>query len=211
MPEITHSNCLHKFSIWRPLWWCRSLKHHHFCIPEIENPILGFFLIPLVKSFVLCNSPKRSTRWIFNSFKIGQVINSEVPSDLLLPNKVYLGHLSLPYLVYLIKHTSNCLINSAVRGLFATAKLLYLYLSFLCTLSILISIHPSYHPMLPFPNGKHINRTHGIWNVFLEAWVSIITMLSEVPLHCSPKDWWIVLQKYMGACEYRFLDCHQLW
>ena len=35
------------------LLWCRSLKHHHFCIPEIKNPILGFFLIPLVKSFVL--------------------------------------------------------------------------------------------------------------------------------------------------------------
>jgi hypothetical protein len=33
--------------------WCCSLKHHHFCIPEIEIPILGFFLIPLVKSLVL--------------------------------------------------------------------------------------------------------------------------------------------------------------
>ena len=33
--------------------WCSSPRHHHFCIPKIEILILGFFLIPLVKSFVL--------------------------------------------------------------------------------------------------------------------------------------------------------------
>ena len=33
--------------------WCRSLRHHHFCIPEIEIPILVFLLIPLLKSFAL--------------------------------------------------------------------------------------------------------------------------------------------------------------
>jgi len=61
---------------------------------------------------------------------------------------------------------SNWLINSMARGLFATAKLLYLY----CT------SHPYKHPSIassdaPIPTGKHINRIHGIWiwNVFLEA------------------------------------------
>src|SRR6266545_8329760 len=75
---------------------------------------------------------------------------------------------------YLIKCACNCLRNSTVRGLFATPKLLYLYLSFLCTLSIPVSTHPPYHPMLPFPNGKHINRIHGIWNVLLQC---------DTPLH----------------------------
>ena len=33
--------------------WCCSLRARHFCIPEIDVPNLGFFLIPLVESFVL--------------------------------------------------------------------------------------------------------------------------------------------------------------
>src|ERR1700676_675825 len=46
-------------------------------------------------------------------------------------------------MAYLIKHMSNWLINSMARGLFATAKLLYLY----CTLPIPIGIHPSNAPI----------------------------------------------------------------
>jgi len=38
-----------------------------------------------------------------------------------------------------------------------------------------------------------------------------VSVVNNVPLHCSPKGWWIVLQKYMGACKTWFLNCHQLW
>lgn len=84
---------------------------------------------------------------------------------------------------------SNCLINSTMGGLFVTAKFLYLYLSLICTFPFPMGIHWPYHPILPFPNGKSTNRIHGIWNVFLEAWISIITMLSEVFLHHLQKKY----------------------
>ena len=43
---------VHYMILNKPLWCC-SLRAHHFCIPEIDVPNLGFFLIPLVESFVL--------------------------------------------------------------------------------------------------------------------------------------------------------------
>ena len=143
-----------------------------------------FFSYPSCEK--LCfNGPKRSTRQIFDSLKIDWVINFEVPQDLPLSNKAYLGCLSLPNMAYLIKHMSNWLINLMARGLFATAKLLYLY----CTLPIPISIHPLYHLMLQFPTGKHINRIHGIWiwNVFLQALWGISSLLPKRLMNCIAK------------------------
>ena len=88
----------------------------------------------------LCfNDPKRSTRQIYDSLKIDQVINFELRQYLPLPNKAYHEHLQLLYMVYLIKNMSNCFINSTVRGMFVTAKLLYLHL--LCTHHIHITMH----------------------------------------------------------------------
>jgi len=84
-----------------------SLRHHHFCIPEIEIPILGFFPIPLVKSFVLMvqRDPQdrclMASKWLSYNFK--------VPQDLPLPNKAYLGCLSFPNMAYIIKHMAHTL------------------------------------------------------------------------------------------------------
>ncbi len=73
---------------------------------------------------------------------------------------------------YLIKCACNCLRNSTVRGLFATPKLLYLYLSFLCTLSIPVSTHPRQFGVsggagdtAGVENGEEIEVAEG-WVVF---------------------------------------------
>ena len=71
-----------------------------------RDPNFGFFSYPSGEK--LCfNGPKRSTRQIFDSLKIDQVINVEVPQDLPLPNRAYLGRLSLPSMAYLIKHMAH--------------------------------------------------------------------------------------------------------
>ena len=130
-----------------------------------------------VFSYSSCEKPcisslKNFTRQIFNIFKIDQVINFKRLTILPLPNKAYLGHLFIPYLVYLnnlIKYLSNWLIYSMMWRLFVAAKLLHLNVGLLGTLSFSVSIHPLYHPMFLLLNGKHINQGHGIRNIFLEA------------------------------------------
>jgi len=60
----------------------------------------------------------------------------------------------MPNREYLIKCFRNRFVNSTMRGLFATAKFLYLGFE---PLWYPVSIHPPDHLMFPLPNGHQIN------------------------------------------------------
>ena len=168
-----------------------------------------------VFSYSSCEKPcisslKNFTRQIFNIFKTDQVINFKRLTILPLPNKAYLGCLSIPYLVYLnslIKYFSNWLIYSMMWRLFVAAKLLYLNMGLLGALSFSVSIHPSYHPMFPLPNGKHINQGHGIRNIFFGGRSKGFCGTGHAVLSRNQIIHW---GGTMRPCKYWVFNCQQL-
>ena len=67
-------------------------------------------------------------------------------------------------------------------------KLLDLNLSFFSTLTLLVCLHPLNHTVLPLLNGWKLNWCKSFWNIHPQPIISIITMLPQILLHCSPGE-----------------------
>ena len=72
LPVHTSSLVNYRFRVHLGFLWCKSLKHHQFCIAEIGRPNLALFLIPLVKVVLLVIQTKLSDRFLIGS-KLGEL------------------------------------------------------------------------------------------------------------------------------------------
>lgn len=74
-----------------------------------------------------------------------------------------------------------------MRSLLTRTIFLHLKLCIFCIFACPVSLHLLINLVLSFSNHLNINWCQGLRHVLLECVKSIITMVSEIPLYCSPE------------------------
>ncbi|KAF8235345.1 hypothetical protein L208DRAFT_1541838 [Tricholoma matsutake] len=75
-----------------------------------------------------------------------------------------------------------------MRFIFCRAELLDLKLSCFWAQTSPICLHPSNHLVFPLPDHGNLNRSKCSWHIFLKTRKCVITVVSQVLLDCTPKE-----------------------